>query len=111
MESKGLSIGLIAIIVYHILSLIAWITLQAISLAKNEEFLSWSMPDTSSCYDISDVAVNGYPLGTQIVAVAFADFVILLPLVLAAITGLINQEFYGAVGSWMVFGINIYIAR
>ena len=57
------------------------------------------------------MAVNGYPLGTQIVAVAFADFVILLPLVLAAITGPINQEFYGAVGYWMVFGINIYIAR
>ena len=108
MESTGLSMRLIVIIVHRILSLIAWIILQALPLAENEEFISWSILYISLCYNVSDVAVNGYPLGTQIIALAFADFVILFPLVLAAITGLMNQEFYVTVSSWMVFGIIIY---
>lgn len=102
--------GLNIIIVYHILSIVAWLGIQTQSLWRYEEFASWSMPEIiSSCYDVSsEVAIHDYPLGTQIVAVVFADFVVLLPFIMTATVGLINRDFYGVVISWMIFGINVY---
>ena len=103
------SFGLNVIITYHILAFIAWLIFQTNSLWTREEVASWSMPDISSCYDaMSEVSIEGYPLGTPTVAVTFADFVVVLPLTMFAASGLLNREFYGAVSSWMIFGMNIY---
>ena len=40
--------------------------------------------------------------------IGFADFVIQIPLFIAAVIGLCLRRFYGAVCSWLVLGITIY---
>ena len=100
--------GMNAIIAYHILSFIFWIIFQTLSLSTFSNFASWGIPDTSEFHIIGMKIDDGYPIGTQIIAVAFADFVVLLPLMIAATAGLINHSFYGVVCSWMIFSINIY---
>lgn len=97
------------IITFHILSAVSWLTIQTLSLLTDAKFASWSMPDILPCSDDADVlVVNDYPLGTQIVAVTFADFIVLLTLTITSAAGLINRELYGLVCSWMVFAINIH---
>jgi hypothetical protein len=100
--------GLNIIIAYHMVAFIIWIVLHTLSLSQYSEFASWGLPDTSACRLAGMTINNGIPLGTEIIAVAFADFIILLPLTVAATAGLINHEFYGLVSSIMVFGINVY---
>lgn len=100
--------GMNAIIAYHLLSFIIWIILHTLSLSRYNDFASWGLPDTSDCHFTGMTINNGIPLGTQTIAVAFADFVILLPLIIVATVGLVHQEFYGFVASILVFGINMY---
>jgi len=109
MEKLPSSFGINVITAYHLLSALAWITIQSLSLSKYDTFASWSMPHLE-CFDehAGAVAVNDYPLGTPIVAAAFADFISLLPFTIAATVGLMNRELYGLVFSWLVFGIHIY---
>lgn len=110
MDKLSSSFGINIIIAYHLLSSLAWLTLQALNLSEYETFATWSMPHMDSCFDshAGAVAVNEYPLGTPIVAATFADFVVLLPLTISATAGLMNRELHGIVSSWLVFGIHIY---
>lgn len=110
MDKLASSFGMNIISAYHLLSSLGWLTVQSLSLSKHATFASWSMPRTEACFEdhLGAVAVNDYPLGTPIVAVAFADFVVLLPLMISATTGLMNREPYGLVCSWLVFAIHIY---
>lgn len=102
------SLGLNIIIADHVLSFVIWIVLQTLSYYEYKEFASWGLPDTTECH-LDGIALNdGTPLGTPVLGVAFADFVILMPLTVWAVAGLITREFYGTVTSTMVFGISIY---
>jgi hypothetical protein len=107
-QISAFPIGLNVIIAYHVLSFIIWIVLQTLSFYEYKEFASWGLPDTTECH-LDGMTINdGAPLGTPVLGVAFADFVILLPLTIWATAGLINHEFYGTCASIMVFGISIY---
>ena len=101
MNKLSSTFGINVITAYHLLSSLTWLTLQILSLSHYETFASWSLPRTESCLDnhVGTLVVNDYPLGTPIVAVAFADFVLLLPLTIAATVSLMNRELYGLVCS------------
>lgn len=109
-QVSGPGVGLAFIIGYHVLSFIIWIVLQVLSFYDFSEFASWGLPDTSECAQDGMTINDGMPLGTTTLGVAFADLVIMLPMMLWAVAGLITREFYGTVASLMVFGITIYRA-
>lgn len=41
-------------------------------------------------------------------AVGLTDTVVMLPLFVVAVIGLLRREFFGAVASWLVFGMTLY---
>jgi len=112
MNKFASSFGIKLIAAYHLLSYLAWLVLQVLSLSRYETLASWSLPPVASCFDehAGALAVNDYPLGTPTVAAAFADLAVLLPLAIAAAVGLMNREMYGLVCSWLVFGVHFYRA-
>mmetsp|Transcript_31030 Transcript_31030/g.61856 ORF Transcript_31030/g.61856 Transcript_31030/m.61856 type:complete len:170 (+) Transcript_31030:228-737(+) len=108
---EKIPVGLTLIIAYHILSLVSWIACHVLSISYYSEFASWGLRDeeeeTQSCLT-TGLERGEHCLGSKIFALAFSDFVILIPLVLTSYRGLVIRQSYGATCSWMVFGINIY---
>jgi hypothetical protein len=60
----------------------------------------WGLQDLRSAVDPVIVEIKR--------AIGLTDTLLLLPLHLVAAVGLLQRRFYGAVASWLVFGITLY---
>ena len=61
---------------------------------------AWGLQEARETIDPALVAVNR--------GIGFADVLIAPPLFIIAVIGLWRMKFYGAIFSWMVFGIGFY---
>ena len=98
--AQGLPVGIKVIIAFHLLSLVAWFFGQTLSVVAYDKTAEWGLQDPRALLDPVIVEVNR--------GIGLADTVIQLPLFIIATIGLLQRRFYGAVTSWLVFGMTLY---
>ena len=99
-QTSGLPLGLKVIIVFHVLSLVVWFFGQSVAVVAYDMVAGWGLQDQRALVDPVIVEVNR--------AIGLTDTVVMLPLFLIAVIGLLQRKLYGAVASWLVFGITVY---
>ena len=92
--------GVKVIIGFHLFSLMIWSVGQIGALVSYDTVAAWGFQDPRSLVDPVIVQVNQ--------GIALADTIIMLPLFLVAAVGLFRKRYYGAVASWLVFGMTLY---
>jgi hypothetical protein len=99
-QKKKLPLGIKIIIGFHLVSTVLWIFGQGGAVIFYDTVAQWGFQDLRESLDPVIVEANR--------GIGFADFVIQIPLFIAAVIGLWQRRFYGAVCSWLVLGITIY---
>ena len=93
-------LGIKIIITFHILNVVMWTFGQGYAVIDYDTVAEWGLQDPRELIDPVIVEVNR--------GIGLTDMIIMMPLFIAGIIGLWRMKFYGAVISWMVFGITIY---
>jgi hypothetical protein len=65
-----------------------------------DKVAEWGLQEPRALLDPAVVEVNR--------AIGLADTIVQLPLFIFATIGLLRRRFYGAVASWLVFGMTVY---
>jgi hypothetical protein len=99
-RDSALPFGLKAIVAFHILNLLLWTIGQTGAVVAYDWVAGLGLQDDRFSVDPVIVQVNQ--------GIGLADTLVMFPLFLLGIVGLVRQRFYGAVASWMVFGITLY---
>ena len=99
-ETSGLPLGLKVIIGFHVVSFVLWFFGQSVAVVANDTAAAWGLQDQRSLVDPVIVEVNR--------AIGLTDTIVMLPLFVIAAIGLLRKRFYGAVASWIVFGMTLY---
>lgn len=99
-ESGRLLLGVKVIIGFHIFSFVTWSFGQSGAVVAYDRVASWGLQDPRALVDPVIVQVNR--------AIGLTDTFIMLPLFLVATVGLLRRKFYGAVASWLAFGMTLY---
>ncbi len=99
-NQKKVSLGFKLIIGFHILNIIMWIVGQGGSVIAYDAVAELGLVEPRKTIDPIIVVVNR--------GIGFADVLIGVPLFIAALIGIWKMRFWGAVFSWMVFGIGFY---
>ncbi|MCP4727224.1 MAG: hypothetical protein GY863_19455 [bacterium] len=97
---KKLPAGIKVIIGFHVLSTIIWTIGQTGAIFFYDTIASWGLQELRELSDPVIIEVNR--------GIALVDSIVMLPLHMAAAAGLWRLNFFGAVTSWMVFGISLY---
>lgn len=99
-EKFKLKTGIKLVIGFHILNLVLWSLGQTGAVINYDTIAAWGLQDARELIDPALVEVNR--------GIGLADTLVMFPLFIIGIIGLLKNRFYGAVASWMVFGITIY---
>ena len=99
-QTLSLPLGLKVIIGFHALNLVLWFFGQSLAVVAYDMVADWGLQDKRSVIDPVIVEVNR--------AIGLTDTVVMLPLFVVAAVGLLQRRFYGAVASWVVFGMTLY---
>jgi hypothetical protein len=97
---KALPLGIKIITVFHLFSFVIWLIGQTGAVVAYDTVAQWGLQDPRDQVDPVIVEVNR--------AIGLTDTVIMLPLFIVAAVGLFGMRFYGAVVSWLVFGMTLY---
>ena len=95
-----LPLGIKVIIVFHLLSFVVWFFGQSVAVVAYDKAAAWGLQSPRDMLDPVIVEVNR--------GIGLADTIVMLPLFIVAAVGLLRREFYGAVVSWLVFGMTVY---
>jgi hypothetical protein len=99
-KASGLPIGLKVIIGFHIVSFVLWFFGQSLAVVAYDTVAGWGLQDQRSLVDPVIVEVNR--------AIGLTDTLVMLPMFVVAVVGLVRRRFYGAVASWIAFGMTLY---
>jgi hypothetical protein len=99
-RTSGLPLGIKVIIGFHIFSFVIWFFGQTVAVVSYDIVAGWGLQDPRALIDPVIVEVNR--------AIGLADTLVMLPLFIVATFGLLRRRFYGAIASWLVFGMTIY---
>lgn len=92
--------GVKVIIGFHFLCAVAWTIGQGGAVLFYDTVAGWGLQDPRESLDPVLVENNR--------GMGLTDFLIQIPLFILAIAGLWRMRFFGAVASWMIFGISLY---
>jgi hypothetical protein len=100
--TKGplLPLGIKIIVGFHVFSFVLWFIGQSGAVVAYDKMAEWGLQGPRASLDPVIVEVNR--------AIGLADTIIMLPLFIVAAVGLLRTRFYGAVASWLVFGMTLY---
>ena len=76
------------------------VMMQTVAVVAYDTVAGWGLQDARDLVDPVIVEVNR--------AIGLADTIVMLPLFIVAAVGLIRRRFYGAVASWLAFGMTLY---
>ncbi len=99
-EKPGFPAGVWVIIGFHVFSLLIWFFGQTLAIFAYDTVASWGLQGPRDQLDPAVVEVNR--------GIGLADSLVMLPLFIVAAIGLWRRRFYGAVASWLVFGMTLY---
>jgi hypothetical protein len=99
-DADGIPRGLKIIIGFHIVSFLLWVFGQTGALVAYDTVADWGFQDPRARIDPVIVEVNK--------GIGLADTLVMLPLFVVAVFGLLRRRFFGAVASWLVFGMTLY---
>jgi hypothetical protein len=99
-EDSRLPPGVWVIIGFHIFSLVIWFFGQTLAVVAYDTVAGWGLQGQRNQLDPAIVEVNR--------GIGLADTLVMLPLFMVATIGLVRRRFYGAVASWLVFGMTLY---
>jgi len=99
-KQKKVSLGINFIIGFHILNIIMWVLGQGGAVVAYDTVAEMGLVENRESIDPIIVVVNK--------GIGFADVLIGVPLFILAVIGLWQKRFWGAIFSWMVFGISFY---
>jgi hypothetical protein len=100
MLTPGLPRGVKVIIGFHLFSLVIWFFGQSVAVVAYDMVAEWGLQDSRALVDPVIVEVNR--------AIGLTDTIVMLPLFIVAAVGLLHRRFYGAVASWLAFGMTLY---
>ena len=93
-------LGVKIIVGFHLLSIILWTIGQGGAVISYDTIAKWGLQEPRELLDPVIVEVNR--------GIGFADFVIQIPLFILAVIGLWRLRFFGAMASWLLFGMTLY---
>lgn len=93
-------LGLKVVIGFHLVNLVIWFVGQTLAVVAYDTVSGWGLQGPRDLLDPVIVEVNR--------AIGLTDTLVMLPLFVVAIVGLWRERFYGAVASWLVFGMTLY---
>jgi hypothetical protein len=99
-QTAGLPHGVKVIIGFHVFSFVIWFFGQSGAVVSYDKVAEWGLQDPRALVDPVIVQVNR--------GIGLADTIVMLPLFIVATIGLLRRRFYGAVASWLVFGMTLY---
>jgi hypothetical protein len=99
-KTEALPAGVKVILAFHGVSFFLWVLGQTGAVLAYDTVSAWGFQSPRYLVDPVVVAVNR--------AIGLTDTLVMLPLYLVAILGLLRQRFFGAVASWLVFGMSFY---
>jgi hypothetical protein len=99
-KTRGFPLGIKVIIGFHLFSFAIWLFGQSGAVVAYDTVAGWGLQDSRTLLDPVIVEVNR--------GIGLADTIIMLPLFIVATVGLICRRFFGAVASWLVFGMTLY---
>jgi hypothetical protein len=99
-KSGGLPGGVRVIIAFHVISLLLWLFGQTGAVVSYDTVAEWGFQEPRAVLDPAIVEVNR--------AIGLTDTLVMLPLFVVAVLGLLRKRFFGAVASWLVFGMTLY---
>jgi hypothetical protein len=95
-----LPLGFKVIIGFHVFSLVTWFLGQTMAVVAYDRVAEWGLQEPRALLEPAVVEVNR--------AIGLADTIVQLPLFVVGAVGLAYGRFYGAVASWLVFGMTVY---
>jgi hypothetical protein len=99
-EGRGLPKGVWVIVGFHLFSLLLWLFGQTGAVMSYDTVAEWGFQESRAVLDPVIVEVNR--------AIGLTDTIVMLPLFVIAAVGLVRRRFYGAVASWLAFGMTLY---
>jgi hypothetical protein len=99
-RTSRLPLGVWIIIVFHVFSLVIWFFGQSMAVVDYDKVASWGLQDPRALVDPTIVEVNR--------AIGLTVTIVMLPLFIVAVIGLFRRRFYGAIASWLAFGMTLY---
>jgi hypothetical protein len=99
-DSDGLPRGVKIIIGFHVVSFVLWLFGQTGAVLSYDTVAELGLQAPRALSDPVIVEVNR--------AIGLADTVVMFPFFVLAVIGLLRKRFFGAVASWLVFGMTIY---
>jgi hypothetical protein len=99
-HTSGLPIGVKVIVGFHLLSFVTWFFGQSVAVVAYDRVAAWGLQDSPALIDPVILQVNR--------AIGLTDTIVMLPLFIVAAVGLLRRRFYGAVASWLAFGMTLY---
>ena len=99
-QAIKLPLGVKVIVGFHIFSFVIWFFGQSVAVVAYDTVAGWGLQDPPDLIDPVIKQVNR--------AIGLTDTIVMLPLFVVAAVGLIRRRFYGAVASWLAFGMTLY---
>jgi hypothetical protein len=99
-RTSGLPLGVKIIIGFHVFSFVIWLIGQTGAVVAYDTVAGMGLQGPRALLDPAIVEVNR--------GIGLADTIVMLPLFLVATVGLLRRRFYGAVASWLAFGMTLY---
>ncbi len=99
-RTGGLPAGVWVIVAFHVLSLVLWLFGQTGAVVSYDTVAAWGLQESRDALDPVIVEVNR--------AIGLTDTIVMLPLFVVAAIGLVRRRFFGAVTSWLAFGMTLY---
>jgi hypothetical protein len=99
-DDAKLPLGVWVLIGFHIFSLVIWFFGQTLAIFAYDTVAGWGLQGARDLLDPVIVEVNR--------AIGLTDTLVMLPLFVVASIGLSRRRFFGAVASWLVFGMTLY---
>ncbi len=99
-DASALPRGVKIIIGFHVFSFVIWFFGQSVAVVNYDMVAEWGLQDPRALIDPVIVQVNR--------AIGLTDTIVMLPLFIIAAAGLFRRKFYGAVASWLAFGMTLY---
>lgn len=99
-KQNKVPLGIKFIIGFHILNIMIWLIGQGGAVIAYDAVAELGLQESRETIDPLIVVINR--------SIGFADVLIGVPLFIFAVIGIWQKRFWGAVFSWMVFGISFY---
>lgn len=99
-QATRLPLGVKVIIGFHVFSFVIWFFGQSVAVVAYDTTAEWGLQDARALVDPVIVEINR--------AIGLTDTIVMLPLFIVAAIGLLRRKFYGAVASWLAFGMTLY---